>query len=290
VHEILLTWKVWWFLESPQRIVNLFIGVLSGQSSHIRISFEIKRKLRLNSDLQTLIKELETEKADLLRLIDIAVKEQEFLNAHFHSEALGQINRRLQTLKNLDDELYHKKYFLERVIENLRKQLQEETADNLKSMTNRLIDDKEKELNDLNQTPKKQKNDNGKSHLRDYLNHFVKGRIRGLRIIFCKTDNVLIEIRRTKAGAKLTMPNIKKIMAENLLSDEGHLKLKGLGFSLNNEGDKVTTILAKSKYEMTDEIMKVVSLIVFEVFYFKELGNEAAIEILKKRTGLSDKK
>jgi len=91
-----------------------------------------------------LIKELETEKAGLLRLIDEAVKDQEFLSAHFHSEALGQINRQLQTLKNLDDELYDKKYFLEIGIENVRKRLKEETSDKFKSVLNRHIEEKRK--------------------------------------------------------------------------------------------------------------------------------------------------
>ena len=240
-------------------------------------------------DLQTLIEELEIEKAELLRLIEEALKEQEFLNAHFHFEALGQINRRLQTLKNLDDESYDKKHFLETKIENLRKRLKEETAENLKLVINRFIDEKEKELNDLNQVPKKHKTSNNKTLLRDYLEQFVRGKVSGLRIILSKTDNLLIEIRRTKVGTKLTMPNIKKIKAEYILPEERLLKLKGLGFSLNQDGDKATAMLANSKDEMADEIMRVVSLIVFEVFYFKELGKEASIEILNKKTGLDDK-
>jgi hypothetical protein len=240
-------------------------------------------------DLQTLIKELETEKAALLRLIDEAVKQQEFLSAHFHFEALRQINKQFQTQKTLDDELHDRKHFLEFGIENLRKQLKEETGDNFKSLINRLIGDKEKELHDLNQLPKTSKNTNGKNHVRDYLELFARSKVRGLRIIFHKTDNLLIEIRRTKIGIKLTMTNIKKLKTDYILSDERLLKLKGLGFSLNKEGNKATTIIRKSKDEMTDEIMRVVSIIVFEVFYFKELGNEATIEVLNSRTGLRDK-
>jgi hypothetical protein len=235
-----------------------------------------------------LIEELEKEKADLQRLIDEAVKEQEFLSAHFHFEALGQINSRLQTLKNLDDELYDKKFFLGTGIENLRKRLKVEPDDHLKTLISRFIPDKEKELNELNQIPKKQKNINSKSHLRDYLDQFVRGKVRGLRIILSKKDNSIIEIRRARAGAKLTMPNIKKLKAEYLLTEERLLKLKGLGFSVNERGGKATATLSDGKDVMADKIMTLISLIVFEVFYFKELGHEATIEILSKRTGLNN--
>ena len=63
-------------------------------------------------NLTTLIKALEKEKASLQQLINEAVNQQEFLSAHFHFEALMQLNTRLQTLKTLDDDLYEKKYFL----------------------------------------------------------------------------------------------------------------------------------------------------------------------------------
>jgi hypothetical protein len=234
--------------------------------------------------LKTLIEELEKEKEDLQRLIDEAVKEQEFLNAHFHFEALGQINSRLQTLKNLDDELYDKKYFLEIAIENARKRLNDESDDFLKSMTNRFIEEKEKELKDLNQIPKKQKTINSKSLLLDYLEQFIKGKVRGLRVILSKSDSISIEIRNSKDGTKLTMPNIKKLEAQYLLTEERLLKMKGLGFSLNNKRDKAIAILNVDRKVASEKIMRVLSIIVFEVFYFKELDNEAVIEILNKKT------
>ncbi len=231
-----------------------------------------------------MIEELEKEKEDLQRLIDEAVKEQEFLNAHFHFEALGQINSRLQTLKNLDDELYDKKYFLEIAIENARKRLNDESDDFLKSMTNRFIEEKEKELKDLNQIPKKQKTINSKSLLLDYLEQFIKGKVRGLRVILSKSDSISIEIRNSKDGTKLTMPNIKKLEAQYLLTEERLLKMKGLGFSLNNKRDKAIAILNVDRKVASEKIMRVLSIIVFEVFYFKELDNEAVIEILNKKT------
>jgi len=80
------------------------------------------------------------------------------------------------------------------------------------------------------------------------------------------------------------MPNIKKLEAEYLLTEEQLLKMGGLGFSLNDRRDRATAILNVDKKVVTEKIMRLISIIVFEVFYFKELGNESAIEILNRRT------
>jgi len=236
-------------------------------------------------DLQALIKELESEKGNLLRLIDEAVKEQEFLHAHFHYKALSKVNGRLQTLRNLEDESYDRKFQIEHGIENLRKIVNAETDDFFGSMTSRQIEEMEEELRRLNQLPKKQINPNGKVHLRESLDQFVKGKIRGLRVTFSRSGDLKIEIRRTKMGVRLTIPNLNK------LKDEYSIKLKrmrGLGFLINKKGSKATAILNESKDKMTNKIMTIISLIVFEVFYFKMLDNEGTIEILAKRTGAND--
>jgi len=75
----------------------------------------------LDKDLETLINALEEEKINLLRLIDSSVKDQDFLFAHFHFEALGQVNSQLQTLRNLEDELYNEKNSKLMGIENLKR-------------------------------------------------------------------------------------------------------------------------------------------------------------------------
>ena len=235
-------------------------------------------------DLQTLIKELESEKAELLRLIDEAVKEQEFLSAHFHFEALGQVNRQLQTLKNLDDELYDKKHFLEIRIKNAKKRLKDETDDFLRSISNRSIEDNQQKLHELNQTPKRQRDINKKSLLPEYLQQFTKRKVAGLRIVLSKKDSLLIELKNSKDGTKLTMPNVKKLTSKHLLTNKRLSKLRGLGFELDNRGDKATVILKWGKDDIENKIIRMISIVVFEVFYFKELGDEAAIEILNKRT------
>ncbi|MFZ6002278.1 MAG: hypothetical protein ACOYW3_17325 [Bacteroidota bacterium] len=236
-----------------------------------------------------MIDELEKEKANLQRLIDEAVNEQEYLSAHFHSEALEQVNQRLFTLRNLDDERYDQLHSLELVIENMKMRMEKEPNDRSKSILSELIAQKEKELTELKQQPKKQKTSDT-NHLRDNLDQFAKGKVRGLKITLSKADDVVVEIRNTKNGTRLTMPKIKKLESEYLLTEEGLSKLAGLGFLLNEKGDRATIILTESKSALTEKVMRLISIIVFEVFYFKQLGNDAAIELInrnKRQTGKS---
>ena len=242
----------------------------------------------MEDDLLTLIKELETEKENLLRLVDKAVQEQDFLSAHFHFEAVTKANRQLQTLKNLNDEMYDQKHLLEVGIGNLRKRLEHETDDNVKSALGRFMAEKERELIDLHQRPKQTTGKNDSNLLKNYLDSFLKKKLRGLRVVISKSNNLLIEIRRSGGGVKLTIPNIRKLEKQHLLYERQFAKLKGLGFVLNTKAEKLTMLLQNDHHELSKKIETVLSLIVFEVFYFKQLGKDACIEIVNKQTGQND--
>jgi|GEM_PF-4105600 len=233
----------------------------------------------LTDDLQTLIKELEEEKVNLLRLIEEAVKEQEYLNAYFHSEALEQLNRQLLTVKSFDDELYVEKYDIQIGIDNLRKRLSTETSDKLKSMLVRVIAEKERELANLHQRPKEPGFKNDSHLLENYLDLLFTKKIKGLRIVISKPDNLQVEIRRTANGIKLTIPNIRKLEKKNVLSEERYIKLKGLGFTLNDRGERLMANFQNEKNSLAQKMETVLSIMVFEVFYFKEVGEGASIEV-----------
>ncbi len=239
----------------------------------------------MSSDhLKSLIQQLETERDSLQRLIDQAVKEEEYLHAHFHFEAIAQINRQLNTLKNLDDEWYEKKQMLEHTIKRLREHLELRPESKLNQTISSQIEAHEKELAQLNRIPEKEEKKNETTQLKNSLELFVKNKIRGLRIIFKNVDHLAIEIRHTSGGAKLTISDTKKLQSEYVLNEEGMLKLKAMGFLENNKGDKMTAMLLYNKSILFDKIRSVMAVIVFEVFYFRELGKEAVIEILKRKT------
>src|SRR5665213_1050513 len=71
---------------------------------------------QIKPELDLLIKELETERRSLKRMIKAAISEGDHLIVYYHSEALNLLNSRLNVLYNLRDPLYLQKQDLERRI------------------------------------------------------------------------------------------------------------------------------------------------------------------------------
>jgi hypothetical protein len=236
----------------------------------------------LNTDLQTLIGVLEEEKLNLLQLIDSSVKDQEYIYAHSHFKALKQINRRLQTLKNLEDKLYDEKYFKEESIKRLKKELESDTYEGLKSMLSRMIANSEEELRKLKEKPKEAPSEDNHHIISDHLDLVVTKKILGFRLVLNGADDLSLEIRRSNGSMKLTLPHIKKLKRNYILSRKKISKLKALGFQLPGKEEKLVLNIPLEETGLRQKISIILSVIVFEVFYFKELGGKSYIEVLRR--------
>jgi len=233
----------------------------------------------LDKDLETLINALEEEKVNLLRLIDSSVKDQEFLFAHFHFEALGQVNSQLETLKNLEDELYDEKNSKSMGIENLKRRLETETSDRLREYMNGMIEANQKELQRLNEIPRKNRQENSEHVLDKHIELLLKKNLRVFRIILMKNDSLILEIKRTKGTIRITLPYVNRLVKNYILFDERINKFKGLGFQLTDKGDKFIKTLTGDTDELRLKIRILLAIIVFEIFYFKEFDRDTYIEI-----------
>ena len=86
----------------------------------------------MDNQLKLLISLYEEERVRLQKLIDECLLETEYLMVHYHSQALYQLNGRLQVLKNIDDKLFDEKDFRQRRIDGLQKRMQIESSDYMK--------------------------------------------------------------------------------------------------------------------------------------------------------------
>jgi hypothetical protein len=233
----------------------------------------------LDKDLETLINALEEEKINLLRLIDSSVKDQDFLFAHFHFEALGQVNSQLQTLRNLEDESYDEKNSKLMGIENLKRGLEKETSDRLREYMNRMIEANQKELQRLNEIPKTHKQETGDHVLDRHIEMLLKRKLRVFQIILIKNDNLILEIKRIKGTIRITLPYVNRLIKNYILFDERINKFKGLGFQFTDKGEKLIKTLTGDTDELRLKLRTLLVIIVFEIFYFKEFDRETYIKI-----------
>ncbi len=226
----------------------------------------------------TLIHELEREQACLKRLIEESIRDGEYLMAHYHSEGIGFVNRKLQTFRNLDDKNYDSKKMITRMINQSELQLGQEYPEKIKDHFKREIVRLKLELEEL------EKQEKISSHesviLTENLDLVISRKLKGIRILLKKSLNFVLDVRRTRFGVKILIKNIKSLQRDYLIHDENIHHFFGLGFKFNKRNSTlVMTLTNRNKGHLLTELKIVISKIVFETFYFKEFEGDTFIEI-----------
>lgn len=231
----------------------------------------------MESQLKLLISLYEEEKVQLQKLIDECIAEREYLMAHYHSEALSQLNGRLQTLHNIDDKLYDEKDFKQRWIVGLQKQLESESSDHMKEYLEKRLQREKVELERLNQIPKQATHPDNKTLLDETLKKLVDKKIKNLSLILKKADNLFLRFSYSKKTLKVTLPNVKQHTKKCILYEDNISTLKNLGFDLVENETKLTLSLTGDKDDILYRVKIILAKIVFEIFYIKEFENESYI-------------
>jgi hypothetical protein len=159
--------------------------------------------------LKLLISLCEEEKGQLQQWIDQCLIDTEYLMAHHHSQALYQLNRKLQTLKNIDDKLFDKKYFLQEKIDWLQKQIEAESSDYMKDYYLKDLQRTEEALEKLHQAPKPETPAGQETLLDKMLKELVNKKIKHLKLILKKADNLFLGFSYSNNVLKTTLPHVK---------------------------------------------------------------------------------
>lgn len=238
----------------------------------------------MDYQLKLLISLYEEEKIRLQKLIDDSLAETEYLMAHYHSEALFQLNRRLQTLNNIDDKLYDEKDFLQRRICLLEKQIETESSEYLEEYYIKNLQQKIEELEKLNEIPKPPTLPESFTLLDETIKKLTEKKIKNLKLILKKADNLFVGFSFSKKVLKLTLPYVKQHTKKGILHEGNINSFKKPGFDLAENKTNLTLTLTGNKEEILKRVKIILSKIVFEIFFFKEFDNESYIEFTDKAT------
>lgn len=225
----------------------------------------------------------ENERNELIALIETYVKEQEYELAHFHQQALTTVNGRLQTLKNIENKLFDRKYFMQEGINHLRKLLEGEPREELKAHWRNEMDRREKELQRLNQEAKQINPTTNPNIFTESLIALVDGKIRGCKLTLKKSHNLTLLFSYKKQILTIKLPNVKQLSKSWMLEDEKILQLDHLGFRMQPDGRTLILQLKGERESVLYEAMLILAKVVFELFYFKVFENETFLEIVPKR-------
>ena len=232
----------------------------------------------MDSQLKLLISLYEEERVRLQRLIEECIEETEYLMAHYHSEALFQLNGRLQTLHNLDDKLYDEKERRHRTIIALQKEMRSESSDYLKEHFEKMLLRERQALERLNEPPIQATFPDNETLLDETLKKLADRKIKNLKVILKKTDNLLLAFSNSKKALKVTLPYVKQLTNKWILH-EGHINhFRNLGFEFAENESKLILTLTGDKEVILKRMKIILSKIVFEIFYFKKFDNESYIQ------------
>ena len=236
----------------------------------------------MDNQLKLLISLYEEEKIRLQKLIDECLVETKYLMAHYHSEALYQLNGRLQTLHNIDDKLYDEKSYKLNRIRGLEKHIATEASEFMKEYYSKDILKAKEELEKLNEIPNQQTQPKDPSLLDEVLQRLIQKKIKNLKLILKKEDNLFLGFSYSNKILKVILPHVKQHIRKWTLYDDNINSFKYLGFELTENESKLTLKLSGNKDDILVKLKIILSKIVFEIFYFKEFDNESYIQFTEK--------
>lgn len=236
----------------------------------------------MEDKLKTLIAYYEEEKSRLLKLIDDCLKDDEYQLAHFHQQALYQLNGRLQTLQNIDDIFYDEKSHKQRRITALEKRLEEASSDDWKEYLNKDLQRHKEELEKLNQSSQNKTASENENIVDKTILDLVERKIKGFKLILKKAGNFLLDFSYRKEALKVVLPNLKSLTNKWTLHEDNINTFINLGFVLTDNQSTLVLKLTGDKEAIIQNLKIILSKIVFEIFYFKEFQNETYIQIKTK--------
>lgn len=227
--------------------------------------------------LEILIEELEAEKYNLQFLIDTAVKEKEYLAAHFHHEALKKNEAQLSILYNLYDKSYsekNKKIQDRSHYYQLLKLEEEEHAQNyIKSKIEALDAELERlQVDQVNPLSTDQQN------ISSHVDLLIMGAISAFRIVLFKNEKVIIEIKKY---GKETFINLSDNNQGTNFSISNQLpRLTTLGFVQVDQQTTLQITLPYTEVELKNHIMTLLSILTLEIFRCNGPNSKAYIELV----------
>ncbi|HMF71954.1 MAG TPA: hypothetical protein VK616_10790 [Flavitalea sp.] len=106
-------------------------------------------------------------------------------------------------------------------------------------------------------------------------------KIKSLKLILKKTDNLLLSFSYSKETLKIVLPYVKQHTKKRILYDRIE-SFKNLGFSLTENKSKLILALTGDKGDLSKRLKVILAKIVFEIFYFKSSTTKATFSLRTK--------
>jgi hypothetical protein len=234
----------------------------------------------LDNKLKTLVDYYEEEKKRLLEIINGYTNEFEYEFAHFHAQALFQVNAKLQTLYSLQDRKHDEKRMKQNNIRNLEERIKEETSAYLKRVLLKKMEQKKLELEKLTQVSEPVNENN--TVFNETLNNLLETKITGFTLFLSQEDRFQLDFTYKANVLKAVFPYVKQHIKTSMLSDEAILVLHSLGFVYNCNNCRLLLFITGDKSIIKYELEWRLAKIVFDLFNFSSFEGKSCISVKDK--------
>jgi hypothetical protein len=221
----------------------------------------------MQSDLDLLIELYEGEKQSLERMMKEYIDEFEYLAAYHHSEALAFINHQLYFLYKFKGPLHEEKERLERMIKMLPKINDEKLAPYMRPHWEKGIEDQKNKVKLLSEQKSKWFNDN--QEIDDALFDLYERKSKKIRLLLDSEDNFYLDFELMQNNILVISIELDAVLnSDNIFREDDTYDrpFKGLGFKLNDKGDKLLYQYDMTGFKEATPIKMLLSRIVYDVY------------------------
>ena len=228
----------------------------------------------MKPDLDILIDEYLEERKFVKAQIDDFVKEWNFLEAHYLSIGLRDINRQLQTLQNFKDPYQQEVESLTRRIKSYEKNLLGIPKDRLDQFLQELKD----ELDTLKKKEIPFRLDT--QEIYDLLMDMCRGQAKGFKMNLMEDENLYLKVLlKPSSQLNLSFTPTDQLKSIYLLNDEHKAKLRVIGFQ--EKGTVLMMEIEEFSPTKVNYVIEVLARIVFEAFFYKMFEKVIDLEVYK---------
>ena len=228
----------------------------------------------MKPDLDILIDEYLEERKFVKAQIDDFVKEWNFLEAHYLSIGLRDINRQLQTLQNFKDPYQQEVESLTRRIKSYEKNLLGIPKDRLDQFLQELKD----ELDTLKKKEIPFRLDT--QEIYDLLMDMCRGQAKGFKMNLMEDENLYLKVLlKPSSQLNLSFTPTDQLKSIYLLNDEHKAKLRVIGFQ--ERGTVLVMEVEAFSPTKVNYVIEVLARIVFEAFFYKMFEKVIDLEVYK---------
>lgn len=228
----------------------------------------------MKPDLDILIDEYLEERKFVKAQIDDFVKEWNFLEAHYLSIGLRDINRQLQTLQNFKDPYQQEVESLTRRIKSYEKNLLGIPKDRLDQFLQELKD----ELDTLKKKEIPFRLDT--QEIYDLLMDMCRGQAKGFKMNLMEDENLYLKVLlKPSSQLNLSFTPMDQLKSIYLLNDEHKAKLRVIGFQ--ERGTVLMMEIEEFSPTKVNYVIEVLARIVFEAFFYKMFEKVIDLEVYK---------